>query len=155
VVMTNNGLGAVPSSHPLGFAALALPHLLPDADAILAIGTRLIQGGGRVVTPPVGAVHPDRRPTVASSSGAVPPTIGIVADAKLALASLVDLVGSNNRSRPDRSAELAALKSMVAEDIGTIEPQGSFGKVLREEMPDDSIFVGESTQVGYWLQSSA
>jgi acetolactate synthase-1/2/3 large subunit len=154
VVMTNNGLGAVPSSHPLGFGALALAHLLPDADAVLAIGTRLIQSGGRTVTPPTGVpfIRIDADGGQFFRGGA--PTIGIVADAKLALGALVDLVAATSRARPDRSAELAALKRMVAEDIGTIEPQGSFGKVLREEMPDDSIFVGESTQVGYWLQSS-
>jgi acetolactate synthase-1/2/3 large subunit len=154
VIMTNNGLGAIPSSNVLAFGHLALPHLLPDADAVLAVGTKLLAQGGRSVAPPAGVpfVRIDADGGQFFRGGA--PTIGIVADAKLALASLVDLAASNNRSRPDRTPELAALKAQITEDIGSIEPQGSFGRVLREEMPDDSIFVSESTQVGYWLQSS-
>ncbi|MDP8922958.1 MAG: thiamine pyrophosphate-dependent enzyme, partial [Chloroflexota bacterium] len=83
---------------------------------------------------------------------AAPPTVGIVADAKLALAALVDGVERHNRARPDRSAELAALKAAALDDINTLEPQASFGRVMREEIPEDAIFVSESTQVGYWAQ---
>src|SRR5581483_9408027 len=112
-------------------------------DAILAVGTKLIQAGGRSVAIPPGVpfARIDADGGQFYRGGA--PTVGIVADAKLALASLVDLAGSHNRSRPDRTPELAALKAMLIEDIGTIEPQGSFGRVLREEMPDDAIFVSE------------
>jgi thiamine pyrophosphate-dependent acetolactate synthase large subunit-like protein len=46
---------------------------------------------------------------------------------------------------------VAGLKQWIADDMGTLEPQATWGRVLREEMPDETIFVTESTQVGYWL----
>jgi acetolactate synthase-1/2/3 large subunit len=80
-----------------------------------------------------------------------PATIGIIADAKPALAALLELTRPQNATRPDRSVKLAAIKDRATEDLATLEPQASYGRVLREEMPDDTIFVTESTQVGYWM----
>ena len=153
VVMTNNGLGAISSANTLAFGALALPHLLRDTDAVLAVGTKLLMQGGRMVMPPTGVPFVRIDADGGQLFRGAPPTVGIVADAKLALASLVDLAERHNRRRPDRAPELTALKAMLTEDIGTIEPQASYGRALREEMPEDTIFVSESTQVGYWLQS--
>lgn len=152
VVMTGNGLGAVPASHRLGFTSLGLAPLLADADAVLAVGTRLVQSRNRAVVPPPGVplirIDADGTQMYRSTT----PTVAIVADAKLSLASLAELAERHTRSRPDRSAELAALKASLAEDMASLQPQGEFGRALREELPDDTIFVSESTQVGYWMQ---
>ncbi|MGE3909736.1 MAG: thiamine pyrophosphate-binding protein, partial [Chloroflexota bacterium] len=151
VAMTANGLGAVPASHRLGFTALGLPALLRDADAVLAVGTRLVGLRNRTIAPPPGVplIRIDADGTQMYRS--TPATVGIVADAKPALASLVSLVQPQNRTRADRDSELAALKRSLTDDMGTLEPQAHFGRVLREELPAETIFVTESTQVGYWM----
>ena len=152
VAMTYNGLGSLPASHPLAFSFIGLPRLLPGADAVLGIGSRLVQYPNRSVAPRPGA--PFIRVDVDGSQmyRGAPPTVPIVADARLALAQLVEAVERHNRVRPDRSAELAALKTEVLDDVNTLEPQASLGRALRDELPDDAIFVSESTQVGYWAQ---
>jgi acetolactate synthase I/II/III large subunit len=151
VAMTANGLGAVPSSHRLGFPFTALPSLLADADAVLAVGTRLVGSRNRTVAPPPGVplIRIDADGTQMYRT--TPATVGIVADAQPALAALVELVQAENPTRPDRSGDLAHIKRQLAEDIGSLEPQAHYGRVLREELPDDAIFVTESTQVGYWM----
>ena len=40
--MSVNGRGALSDRHPLATLQLALPALLPTADAVLAVGTRLL-----------------------------------------------------------------------------------------------------------------
>jgi acetolactate synthase-1/2/3 large subunit len=108
VVMTANGIGALPASHRLAVPFIGLNQVLADADALLAIGTRMVGLRNRTVAPPPGVplirIDADGAQFYRTTS----PTVGIVADAKAALASLVDLVPSQNRSRPDRSAEVAA-----------------------------------------------
>jgi acetolactate synthase I/II/III large subunit len=149
VAMTANGIGAVPSSHRLGVSFAGLPRMLDDADAVLAVGTRLVGLRNRVVAPSPGVPLIRIDADGAQFYRTTPPTLGIVADAKPALASLNSLV--TQRARPDRSAEIAAVKKWVADDMGTLEPQATWGRVLREELPDETIFVTESTQVGYWM----
>ncbi|MGH3610918.1 MAG: thiamine pyrophosphate-binding protein, partial [Pseudonocardiaceae bacterium] len=46
VVMTTNGKGALTARHALAFEATAIPHLLPEADVILAVGTRFAPRNG-------------------------------------------------------------------------------------------------------------
>jgi acetolactate synthase I/II/III large subunit len=151
VVMTANGIGALPSSHRLAIPFVGLNQVLADADALLAVGSRMVGLRNRTVAPPPGVplirIDADGSQFYRTTS----PTLGIVADAKPALTSLVELVPSQNRSRPDRSAEVAAVKQWVADDMGTLQPQATWGRTLRDELPDETIFVTESTQVGYWM----
>ncbi|HEX2037681.1 MAG TPA: thiamine pyrophosphate-binding protein, partial [Chloroflexota bacterium] len=55
VVMSTNGRGALSDRHPLAAIAMALPALLPRADAILAVGTRLLGAGNQAVRAPAQA----------------------------------------------------------------------------------------------------
>jgi acetolactate synthase I/II/III large subunit len=151
VVMTRNSIGAVPSSHRLAFSSIAMRPLLDESDAVLAVGTRLMALGNRPMMPPAGVpvVRIDADGTQIHRGA--PATVGIVADAKPALASLASLVGDGKQARPDRSEALAELKRSIEEDINSLQPQTTYGRILREEMPDDTIFVPDSTQVGYWM----
>jgi acetolactate synthase-1/2/3 large subunit len=151
VVMTANGIGALPASHRLAVPFVGLNQVLADADAMLAVGTRMVGLRNRTVAPPPGVplIRIDADGTQFYRTTA--PTVGIVADAKPALASLIDLVTGQNRARADRSAEVAGVKQWVADDMATLQPQATWGRTLREELPDETIFVTESTQVGYWM----
>src|SRR5262249_622898 len=78
------------------------------------------------------------------------PAIGIVADAKPALAALYDALGRRNQRRPSRKEELEALKSRtharLADNLG---PQREYLQAIRAELPDDGIYVEDLTEVGY------
>jgi acetolactate synthase-1/2/3 large subunit len=152
VVMTQNGIGVVPSSHRLAFSSVGLRPVLDDSDAVLAVGTRMVALRNRSVVPPPGVplirIDADGTQFYRSTT----PTVGIVADAKPALTSLLSLLTPGGQvERPERRESLAELKRGIEEDVNSLQPQTMYGRILREEMPEDTIFVTESTQVGYWM----
>ena len=151
VIMSGHARGSMSDRHHLAQIQFALPELLPSADAVLAIGTRMIQFANQPID--VGSrplIRIDADPKQINRT--VTSTIGIVADAQLALAELTNRVARHNRKRPSRRDELNAIKRALNEELNAAEPQASLGRALRESMPDDTIFVSESTQVGYWAR---
>ena len=87
VVMTVNGRGSLSDRHPLATIQLGLPDLLPTADVVLAVGTRLLGSGNA----PLGA-------------GAGAPLIRIDADPDAARAA----PAGDRRHRGDAKLALAA-----------------------------------------------
>src|SRR5581483_10042408 len=150
VFMTENGRGALSDRHPLGMTPLVSPVLTPEADVILAVGTRFLQPLTSPWGPKAGqtVVRLDIDPE--EITRVHQPQIGIVADAKAGLAALTERVQRYNSARPSREQELHALQKRAHELLRTVQPQADYAMALREEMPDDAILVGEMTQVGYW-----
>jgi acetolactate synthase-1/2/3 large subunit len=153
VVMSVNGRGSLSDRHPLAALGYALPALLPSADAILAIGTRLLGSGNVPVRAPANGplIRIDADPTQLNRT--VVTTMGIAADAKLALAELAARIGRHNRQRPPRGDEVAGISRVIAEQLRTTEPQASLGLAIRAAIPDDAIVIDESCQVGYWSRA--
>jgi len=150
VIATQNGRGAISDRSYLSQPQLAAQVLAPQADAILAVGTRFL-------TPATAPWGPKpEQPVVrldidpAEIERVHRPTIGIVADAKAGLAALAERLPRYNRARPSREEELRALQSRAHELLNTVQPQAAYAGVIRAEMPDDGIVVSEMTQVGYW-----
>ena len=82
-----------------------------------------------------------------------PADVVIPTGAKSALPTLLAaLQKANGTKQPSRQAALDAAKRSVAEKLGALEPQRSFARVLREELPDDAIVVTDVTQMGYFIQ---
>jgi acetolactate synthase-1/2/3 large subunit len=78
------------------------------------------------------------------------PRLGIVADAKKALAALIPALVKTNRQRPSREEELSQLKATVTEELNRkLAPQMAYLQVLREELPGDGFLVSDLTQIGY------
>lgn len=150
VVMSQNGKGALSDRHYLAQHAYAAKGFFPRADAVLAVGTRFLEPamypwGLRADTP---LVHIDIDPGQIGKT--YPATVSVVADAKIALADLVDGVPAHNRSRASREAELTALKRQAQAELDSVHPQALFAGAIRRQLPDDGIFVGEMTQIAYW-----
>ncbi|HLL51861.1 MAG TPA: thiamine pyrophosphate-binding protein, partial [Thermomicrobiales bacterium] len=150
VVMTANGKGALSARDPLAQNIVGGIELLPEADVILAVGTRFVDPA----TAKWG-LEPGRTVIQMDIDGAeigrnYPVTVGIEADAKAGLAALVDLVGPISGERASRSSELEALKQGVAARARAVGPQAEYALAIREALPDEAIFVSEMTQVGYW-----
>jgi acetolactate synthase-1/2/3 large subunit len=148
--MTNNGKGAVSDRHYLAQSTIGGIELLPNADVVLAVGSRFVDpatakwkiGPGRTV------IQLDVDPEEIGRN--YPPTVGIVADAKAGLAALAERVGAHNDRRSSREDELSTLKAAVRARMDAIHPQADFGLAIRNALPDEGILVSEMTQLGYW-----
>ncbi|TAK25681.1 MAG: thiamine pyrophosphate-binding protein [Chloroflexota bacterium] len=150
VVMSDNGRGIVSDRDYHAHLQLALPELLPPSDAILAVGTRMVDFSRQpiAIAPSQTLIRIDADATQLSRGPRA--AISIAADARAALTTLVNNVSAHNRRRPSRQAELDALKRSIRAEIDDAQPQAGFGHALRNSLPDDTIVVSESTQVGYW-----
>ncbi len=130
-------------NHPTGHA------LWGEADAVLAIGTRLhwplVMWGKdddlKLIRVDIDAEQIDRICT---------PEVGVHADASDCLDLLLAELKSRKHSAPSREKELSALKqAMDVEVRSKVGPQMAYLDVIREELPRDGIFVDEVTQVGF------
>jgi acetolactate synthase-1/2/3 large subunit len=149
VVSFVGGKGIVSDHHDLAQSAVAGHALWREADVVLAVGTRLNQpqmrwgfdGDLKLIRIDIDPVEITR---------IVRPAIGIVADAKGALAALHDAVGRRAAKRPSRRDELNALKARTLADLAArLGPQCEYLRAIRAELPEDGIYVEDLTQVGY------
>jgi len=145
VVMTMNGRGAISDRHPLALTALGGREILPQADVVLAVGTRFLTPLGR----PVG-LAPDARSILVNADPddlAPPraPDVALAADALVALRALDAALAG----RRECWAPLDEVRARCDAQIAEIEPQRSWLMALRAAIPDDGILVNELTQVGY------
>ena len=141
------GRGIVSDEHYLSFTYPGANKLWAEADVVLAVGTRLkyplMYWGVKdlpIIRVDIDSVEIDRLHS---------PTVAIVGDAYDVLTGLFNEVGHHNISRPSREEELVNLKSEMALKFEEVQPQMSFLKVIREELPRDGIFVDEVTQTGF------
>lgn len=149
VMAKRSGKGVVASDHYLS-ANLPMGHRLwAEADAVLAVGTRLrmplcMWGKDddlKIVRIDIDPVEVGR---------ICMPEVGITGDAGATLTALLSALDKTNRARPSRQAELSELKSAVDEDIrASVAPQMAYLDVIRDVLPNDGIFVDEITQVGF------
>ena len=148
VISQRGGKGVISDRHYLSHSYPAGHRLWPDADVVLAVGTRFkyyrLHWG---TDADLKTIHIDIDPTEVNRISA--PTVGIVADAGEALKQLIPEVTSCNIKRPSLKDELGAFKAgMHAEFNKNVQPQMSYLNVIREELPDDGILIDEITQVG-------
>ena len=148
VSMSRNGKGAIPADHYIGVAESVGHRLYAEADVVLAVGTRMYeQYYGWGVDNSVKIIRIDVDPTEVGRSGK--PAVGIVADARAALAALANAIPGHNRKRESRKDELLAAKAALQLEFEKLSPQWEYISVLREELPKDGFVVGESTQMAY------
>ncbi len=148
VIMSENGRGALSDRHPLAHTGLSTRQFLGQADAILAVGTRLMEVAAWIGLPagvPLIQLDIDTEEVGRNAS----PTVGIIGDAQLGLAGLHDLL-SGGQPRPSREAESLAVKAKIEDLLFELQPQQSFAAALRSAIPDDGIVVAEMTQMGYY-----
>lgn len=141
------GRGVIATSHPLAVSFTEGHTLWKDADAVLAIGTRLYwqqSVWGVDDTLPIVRLDIDaeeinrfRRPACA-----------LVGDAATVLRALLAELAAHNHAR-HRDAELVAVRQAFNERLARQEPPMSFLRAIRAALPDDGIYVEEVTQVGF------
>jgi acetolactate synthase I/II/III large subunit len=147
VVMSPNGRGALDDRHPLALTAFAGGHLLAEADVVLGVGTRFLNGQEQhALAPNARLVLMNVDPRALGEPRQ--PTLTIHTDAAAGLAALLEHLDRLPR-RPSRRSEVEAARRWSADILGDIEPQISWVRALRAAMPEDGILVNEFTQVGY------
>lgn len=147
VIANSSGKGILSDHHYLSFSGPGGHKLWAKADVALIVGTRAQQplqqwgtGGLKIVRVDVDPVELRR---------IVPPTIGLVSDAKAALGALVAAVPAHNPSRPSRHGEMMALKEEIDEAFAQVQPQYDYVRVIRAALPENGVFVEDLTQVAY------
>ncbi len=148
VVAGLGGRGILSSRHHLSHTMPAGHRLWAETDVVLAVGTRLafpqIHWGTDAELKIVRIdIDPEEHDRVA------PPEVRIVADSRDALAALIPQLERHNRHRASRKDELNRLKAELDREYAHLEPQLSYIAAIREELPEDGIFVDGLTQVGY------
>lgn len=153
VMTTQQGKGVIPPDHELAVGvnyAMVEPakYVLPECDALLAVGTRLLFRQLAMDNPPP-LIHIDAD---ASEIGKNLPTeVGIVADAKAGLAQLLDALRAIAAPKASRAQEIAAYRSAADNDLATLAPeQTRIIADIRDALADDDILVGGMTNIGYW-----
>ncbi|MDE3073966.1 MAG: TPP-binding protein [Chloroflexota bacterium] len=148
VVSYRRGRGVVPSSHRLSVNLPIGHRLWKEADAVLAVGTRLhIQHREWGVDPELAIVRIDIDPEEPDRFRK--PAVALVGDAAGYLAELLNRLPAHNVKRPTRTAELEAHRAWLAEQLGRLGPQMSFLRAIRASLPEQGIFVDEVTQMGF------
>ena len=147
VVTYTGGKGIVSDRHYLAQNLLAGHELWGTTDVVLAVGTRFNQPQTRWgLDGDIKVIRIDIDPVEITRIAR--PAIGIVADARDALAALIAALPAAERA--PRRAALEALKgNTMARLEATLGPQCEYLAAIRAELPDEGIYVEDLTQVGY------
>ncbi|MEJ0016671.1 MAG: thiamine pyrophosphate-dependent enzyme [Acetobacteraceae bacterium] len=147
VASFRRGRGVIPTSHPLAVSFTEGHTLWKNADAVLAIGTRLYwQQSVWGVDDALPIVRLD---IDAEEIGRFrPPACALVGDAATVLRALLVALRAHVRARR-RDAEIDAVRAAFAERLARQEPPMGFLRAIRAALPEDGIYVEEVTQVGF------
>ncbi len=149
VVASSGGKGVISDKHYLSQTSTAAYELWMETDCALAVGTRFNTPISRWgIDGDLKTIHIDIDPEEIGRLHK--PNVGIVADAKAALADLVDRTAKHNVKRESRKEELEALDAKVRDMLWEVQPQAGYTEAMRNTLPDDGIYVSEMTQVGYF-----
>jgi len=149
VVAKRKGKGVIPGDHYLSQNLPAGHRLWGQADAVLAVGTRLkmpltMWGHDEDLK----LVRVDIDPL--ELSRIVEPDIGVLADSKMFLQALFDELERTGATVASRKDELRALKDEIAAVMHSQNaPQMAYLDAIRKVLPRDGFFIDEVTQVGF------
>ncbi len=152
VVMTPEGQGLIPSSHPFyaGNAALWLNPVFQQADAILVIGAKLRAAGNTTFH-----LESDQRVIqVDCNSGELRRNfltgLEISTDTRLTMNAIIASLG-NQTSSQWQPKEVAGLRQSFRETLRETAPlQISILDTVYNVLGDDGIVVPDITNLGYW-----
>jgi acetolactate synthase-1/2/3 large subunit len=151
IAMSPEGKGAISDHSDLSLGAGFWPksrlrQFAETCDVVLAVGTRLALAP---FPPEMKIVHLDI--DVAEIGRNYKNRVGLLGDARKTLEGLLERFKKAGPPRASRKGEREALRAELAED-GRQQPQDGITKSLRAGVPEDGIFVGDMTQIGYYAR---
>jgi acetolactate synthase-1/2/3 large subunit len=148
VTAHRSGRGLVSEDSAYGFSGGSAIELWMDTDLVIGIGSRLELQHLRWRKMPAGVqfVRIDIDPL---EMVRLPPTVGIVADAKVGTAALLEALRKVVGRRPSREDEFREVKARARKQFEQVQPQLAYLDVLRQQLPRDGFLVEEISQVGF------
>lgn len=149
VVAFRNGHGILSAHHPLSTSSPAAHTLWQTCDVVLALGTRLqmpqMQWG---MDENLDIIHVDI--DEAEVGRITTPKIGLVGDARDAATQITSSLSDAQADRKEWLQHVADTKERFAALYQEkLAPQLAWLAAIRDELPEDGIFVDELTQMGY------
>ncbi len=147
--MSRTARGALSDRHELALGMLGGQEIWDEVDVALVVGTRFLAPAlswGREKE--VRIIRIDIDPVQLAKPREA--EFALTGHARPALAALAAALPE--RPRPSRKPGLDAVRRSVADKLAALEPQQSFSRVIREEMPDDGIIVTDVTQMATFTQ---
>jgi acetolactate synthase I/II/III large subunit len=142
------GRGVLDSRDPLSVTLPLGRELWGEADAVLAVGTRLLNPMThwgvdkhlQIVRVDADAEEPARLHK---------PKVALVGDAAPILRRLIDDLVKFNMRRTSRRDEMQQRQAKMRGRLAKLAPQLAFLEAIRAELPEDGIYVDEVTQIGF------
>ena len=156
VITTPEGKGAIPENNSMSLGTFYYGHgaayyTLPQADVILAIGSRMNLNPRTPwsLRPDQAIIRIDVDPEELGRN--VESRVGMAADARIAVNDLLaEWGGATGASKWDGS-ELDEIRRKAADDTRALAPlQVEIMETIRAELDDDAIMVAGTTEVAYW-----
>jgi len=142
------GRGVLDSRDPLSVTLPLGRDLWGEADVVLAVGTRLlIQIRQWGLDRGLAIIRVDADPE--QHDRLYKPAVMLIGDAKPILRRLIAELPYHNAKRGSRGDEMRERQARWRKRLEKLWPQIEFLEAIRDELPEDGIFVDEVTQVGF------
>ena len=148
VLAHRRGRGVLDGRDPFSVTPPLGHELWREADAVLAVGTRLfMQFTQWGIDDDLAVIRVDADPEEPERFRK--PTVALIGDAAPILRRLADVLPAHNRKRASRKGEMAERQAQWAKRMAKLAPQIGFLEAIRAELPEDGILVDEVTQIGF------
>ena len=146
VLAFRRGRGVLDGRDPFSVTLPLGRDLWGEADVVLAVGTRLlIQFRQWGMDRDLKFVRIDADPK--EHNRLHKPTVALTGDAKPILQSLLAELPAHNSKRASRKAEMQERQAAWRKRFDKIAPQIAYLEAIRDELPEDGIFVEDITQM--------
>jgi acetolactate synthase-1/2/3 large subunit len=147
VLAYRRGRGVLDSRDPLSVTLPLGRELWGEADAVLAIGTKLNPATVWGIDNDLAVVRVDSDPEEPARFRK--PKVALIGDAAPILKRLIDALALTNMRRASRREEMEERQAKWRKRLEKLSPQLGFLAAIRAELPEDGIYVDEVTQVGF------
>ena len=148
VMSYRRGRGVLDDRNPFSVNLPLGRELWGEADMVVGIGTHMLYsfqhwGFDRNLKVVRVDADPDEPGRVHK------PDVALIGDAAPILRRLIDELARTNTRRPSREDEMRVRQAKMRGRLSKLAPQLAFLDAMREELPEDGIFVDEVTQLGF------
>ena len=148
VLAYRRGRGILDSRDPFSVTLPLGRHLWGEADAVLGVGTRLFTGQNSWgVDNKLKIVRVDSDPQ--EPARLRKPNVALIGDAAPVLRELIDALAKTNMRRNSRRDEMQERQAGIRARLQKLAPQLGYVQAIRDELPEDGIYVDEVTQIGF------
>jgi len=147
VMAYRRGRGVLDGRDPMSVTLPIGRDLWQEADAVLAVGTKLNPMTVWGIDSKLTIVRVDSDPE--EPARFAKPKAALIGDAAPILRRLIDALDRTNRKRVSRRDEMKERQANLRGRLSKLAPQLAFIDVIRRELPEDGIYVDDVTQVGF------